>query len=178
MALCQEARVDEATRVALEYYGPEILGWLIGVVKDETAAEDICQHFSIALWKGLPSFRWESSLRVWAYKIAWHELIRFQKAKEKRKEQQFNTSEISGLAQAVTSLHMVLRKKQEASRLVELRQELPEEMQTLIILRIDREMSFGEIAQVLEIEEDTARQKFKRAKDKLKELAKKEGLLS
>jgi DNA-directed RNA polymerase specialized sigma24 family protein len=61
--------------------------------------------------------------------------------------------------------------------LVALRQELPEEMQTLLILRVDRELSFAEIGQVLEMEEEAARQKFKRAKDKLKEMAKKAGLL-
>jgi RNA polymerase sigma-70 factor, ECF subfamily len=177
-ALCEAGRWEEATRRVLSRYGPEILGWLIGVVKEEDKAKDICQQFSIALWRGLPGFRWESSLRVWAYQIARRELIRFQRAGEHRQEYHLATSELSGLAQEITTLHSLIHRKQESDQLVALRQRLPEEAQTLLILRVDRELSFGEIARVLEIEEEAARQQFKRAKDRLKEMARREGLLS
>jgi RNA polymerase sigma-70 factor (ECF subfamily) len=176
-SLCLAQSWDEATRVALLGYGPEIMGWAVGVLQEETAAKDICQIFSLALWKGLPGFRWESSFRVWAYTIARRELIRFQRARASRPEQQLATSELGQIAQEVTSLHSRILQKQESTGLVALRQELPEEMQTLLILRVDRELSFAEIGQVLEMEEEAARQKFKRAKDKLKEMAKKAGLL-
>lgn len=176
-ALCEAGNYEEATRCILKEYGPELMGWVLSVVKEEASAEDIGQLFSVALWRGLSGFRWEGSLRTWAYRIARRELIRFQQAKARRDEPLAPSSELRQLVQEITSIHSALHRKQVADRLIALRRLLPEEAQTLLILRVDRQMPFSDIAQVLEIEAENARQKFKRAKDKLKEMAQAEGLI-
>jgi RNA polymerase sigma-70 factor (ECF subfamily) len=175
--LCEQGDFEEATKQAIRTFGPEIFGWLCSITKQRSISEDVCQQFCIELWRGLPSFRWEGSLRVWSYRVAWRELIRAQQSQKRRKEEHLPTSQFLLLKQEVSSIHENINAKQVKSRLVELRQELPEELQSLLVLRIEREISFAEIAGILEMTEESARQKFKRAKDKLKEMAQKEGLI-
>jgi RNA polymerase sigma-70 factor, ECF subfamily len=67
-------------------------------------------------------------------------------------------------------------------RLDRLRESLEPEERTLLILRLDREMSWNEVAEVLSSEGDpvdsqAVRKRFERVKDKLGRLAKEQGLL-
>src|SRR5207244_3963067 len=65
-----------ATTVALETYGPELYGFLHALARDDDLAAEAFATFSEDLWKGLVKFRWESSLRTWAYALARNALWR------------------------------------------------------------------------------------------------------
>jgi RNA polymerase sigma-70 factor (ECF subfamily) len=67
-------------------------------------------------------------------------------------------------------------------RLARLREALEPEERTLLILRLDREMSWNEVAEVLSGEGDpvdaaAVRKRFERVKDRLAKLAREQGLL-
>jgi RNA polymerase sigma-70 factor (ECF subfamily) len=176
-AHCQRGELDEAAHKAIRHYGPGVLGWLLGICPSGAIAEDIFQNFCFDLWSGLLSFRWESSLYTWSYRVAWNSFYRFQQGE--RRHQHGRLSDIcSQWAVEASSIHSKLQRQQTQTRLVELRQQLPEDLQSVLILRLDREFSFAEIAHVLDLSEDNARQKFQRAKNKLKDMAQREGLLS
>src|ERR671928_150340 len=64
--------VAAAATEALRALGPEILRFLRSVLRDEEDAADAFSHFAENLWKGLPSFRGQASLRTWAFRIAWN----------------------------------------------------------------------------------------------------------
>src|SRR5256885_15823492 len=68
--LLSNGDVDAATTVALRGYGPEVLGFLAAVAKNEADARDAFSEFSEDLWQGLDKFVGNSSLRTWAYTIA------------------------------------------------------------------------------------------------------------
>jgi RNA polymerase sigma-70 factor (ECF subfamily) len=55
-----------AATAVLRGYGPELLGFLSAVHRDETAASDAFAEMSEAVWRSLPRFAWESSVRTWA----------------------------------------------------------------------------------------------------------------
>ena len=57
-----------------------------------------------------------------------------------------------------------------------LREELTADEQTLLILRVDRGLSWGDVADVMEIESAVVRKRFERIKDKLRELARARGI--
>jgi RNA polymerase sigma-70 factor, ECF subfamily len=71
---CGSQRWDEATKLAIEGYGHEIFGYLSAAASSETDAEDAYATFCEALWRGLPRFRFASSVRTWAYVLARHAL--------------------------------------------------------------------------------------------------------
>jgi len=94
---------------------------------------------------------------------------------------------VSRLEQQVRTTTLPFLRSQTKSRLSELRNTLPMEDQMLLILRIDRSLGWNEIAQVIgaeaipeaELARESARlrKRFQLVKDRLRELAKAEGLL-
>ena len=174
--LCQQSAIDQAAQLAIQTYGPGVLGWLVGITPNRAIAEDVFQIFCFDLWKGLANFRWQSALSTWSYRVAWNAFYRFQQG-ERRFEHVPLSDICSQWAVEASSIHSRMQRQQTQERLIALRQQLPEDLQSVLILRLDRDFSFSELSEVLSITEESARQKFHRAKTKLKALAQQEGLI-
>src|SRR5688572_25981948 len=83
-ALHAAGDLDGATTLAVETYGPELYGFLQALARDEDLAGEAFSTFAEDLWKGLPRFRWESSLRTWAYALARNALHRVRRDPARR----------------------------------------------------------------------------------------------
>lgn len=174
--------LEHAATEALRGYGPEILSYLAAVLRDQNAASEVFSQFSEDLWLGIGKFRRESSLRSWAYRIAWNAARQLGRDPFVRRQQRLTTGEWSGIAEQVRSNSAALRELAIQSRLAKLRNRLETEEKTLLILRVDRDLSWKEIAQVMSesdepLSEVGLRKRFQRLKSKLRKIARKEGLL-
>ena len=69
-ALRDRGEAEAAATRAIKALGPEILGYLGALLHDAGEASEVFSQFAEDLWRGLPAFRFESSLRTWAYKLA------------------------------------------------------------------------------------------------------------
>ncbi len=69
-SLVERGDAGQAAGEVLRRVGPKILAYQRAVLRDEDAAADAFSIFAETLWKSLPSFRWESSLRTWTFRIA------------------------------------------------------------------------------------------------------------
>jgi RNA polymerase sigma-70 factor (ECF subfamily) len=172
--------VDRAATVAIEEYGPAILGYL-GSMLDEDDAQDAFSLFAESLWRGLPGFRWECSLRAWAYRLAWCAVARVMRDPYRRRGQRLPTSAASRLAASVAA-STALARQARSDRFRKLRDALDPEDRTLLVLRLDRELPWDEIVSVLSTESAPVtaaalRKRFERLKARLAELARAEGLL-
>ncbi len=179
-ALVAKGDVKEAVTVALRTLGPEVLGYLENVLGDPDDARDVFQRFAEDLWNWLPSFR-GGSLRAACYRIAWHAAIRFKREAWRRRRERMRTTMASRIAASVTSPESRLASRPQ-DRLERLRAALEPEDRTLLILRLDRDMSWNEVAEILSTEGEpvdaqTVRKRFERVKGKLAKLAKEQGLL-
>ncbi len=59
---CAAGDVDRATTAALRRYGPELLGFLVGMHHDHDMASDAFAVFSEKLWQSMARFEWKCSL--------------------------------------------------------------------------------------------------------------------
>jgi RNA polymerase sigma-70 factor (ECF subfamily) len=166
-----------AATAAIQGYGPQILGYVTAVVRDEDLAAEVFSAFSEDLWVGLPGFRRASSFRTWAYKLAWHAAMRTLRDPAKKRNAPLASSLASQLAEKVRSSTAAHLRTETKTAVQELRGELSPDEQTLLILRIDRELPWREVADVMGEEEPTIRKRFERLKDKLRALAQARGLL-
>jgi len=175
--------LDAACSEAMRGYGPQILSYLRAVVRDPEGADEVFSQFCEDVWRGLAGFRGESSVRVWAYKLAWHAASRYARDPYRRRRQRLGTTLASRLAESVMST-ADLRVEKRAGEMEKLRELLAPEERALLVLRVDRELSWREVAQALASDEgpdapDEAalRQRFRRLREKLARLAREEGLL-
>jgi RNA polymerase sigma-70 factor (ECF subfamily) len=192
-AACQTGDFRQATTLAIETYGEEVMGFLSARVRGRGDAGDVFSMFAEDLWKGLPSFEWRCSLRGWCYTLARHAMVRHARAPQNRAERNLGLSQhqdLSALVDRVRSATHAFARTEARDRVRALRESLPDEDQTLLILRVDRGLPWRELVQVmndaealdlpeaeLQKQEQRLRQRFKRLKDRLRELAEKEGLL-
>jgi len=174
--------VKQAATEALRGYGPQILAYLAGVLRDDEAAAEVFSEFSEDLWRGIGAFRRESSFRTWAYRLAWNAARQLARDPFRKRGRRLMTSEWSAIAQEIRSSAAAQREFEIQGRLAKLRTALHPDEQSLLILRVDRELSWKEVAQVMSesetpLDEAALRKRFERLKARLHKMAKKEGLL-
>jgi RNA polymerase sigma-70 factor (ECF subfamily) len=170
-----------AATLAIRGYGRQVLAYLRAVLRDDDLAADAFSRFGEAVWKGLPGFRGASSVLTWSYGVAWGEVRRARRDPFRRRGRRLETSEGSLLAAE-------LRESTSPSRasardaVSRLRASLDPDEQTLLILRIDRDLSWKDVVEVFNtgdrpIAEPALRKRFERVKAKLRRLAAAEGLI-
>jgi len=94
---------DEAATEAIRAFGPQILGYLSRVLGSRDAAADAFSLFSEQLWRGMPRFEGRSSVRVWAYRVAWTAAQRVAGEGYRQRRTRLRTSMASRLADEVLS---------------------------------------------------------------------------
>lgn len=144
-------RWQEAATCALQGYGAEILGFVHGVVANPADADEVFSSLCEIVWTRLSDFRFESAFRTWLYSIA-RNIVRDRGRARQRQRRRFadlDGSPVSQIAARVRSTTAIHLRSQTKSRLHEIRDALPSDDRVLLVLRLDREMAWTDIARVL-----------------------------
>ncbi len=172
--LLAAGEVAAAATVAIKAYGPQVLGYLTAILRDDDDAADAFSVFCEDLWRGLGGFRGEGSVRAWAYRVAWHAAMRAVRAPYRKKKERLGTGAASVLAAEIRSSTLAHLKPANLDRLAAVRSTMTPEEQTLLILRVDRNLAWKDIAHVLASDDDALdeaalRKRFERLKEKLRD---------
>lgn len=183
-----------AAAAAVRGYGPEIFGFLVAFHRQKEDASEVFAAFTERLWLGLPRFEWHCSFRTWAYAIARNTSLTYRRAARRRAQLYAplpEGSQLSALEQAPRSDTASYLKTQRKTRIAALRESLPREDQELLVLRVDRQLPWNDLARVLLHGDDTSpltdevlrreaarlRKRFQMLKEQLYELGRREGLI-
>jgi len=173
-----------AATLTLERYGPELLGYLAAVARGWDDAAEAFSIFCEDLWVGLPSFQWRCSMRTWVYGLSRNALARQYRDPQRRGGAVVPLSDapqLRLLADRLRSTTQQFLKTESKDRFARIRAQLEPEDQALLILRIDRRMSWREIAEIQSgqagaLDDDdarrasaSARKRFERVKARLRE---------
>jgi RNA polymerase sigma-70 factor, ECF subfamily len=189
------ARTEEAAIVAELKAGSEAAyAWLIGefqrpvyglvyrMVSDPADAADVTQDVFLKVFRGMKHFNGESTLKTWIYRIALHEAANRKRwwCRHKAQETPLEPGESDRLARpddvmqsALTDPHdspfdNVAQREVRQWVEAELRK-LPEPYRTTLILRDLEDMSYEEIAELLQISLGTVKSRLTRGRQALKE---------
>jgi len=188
------ARAQEAAIVAdLKAGSEEAYAWLIGefqrpvyglvyrMVSDPADAADTTQDVFLKVFRGMKSFHGESSLKTWIYRIALHEAANRKRwwFRHKAHETSIEPVESEGLAGGDAAMQNALTDRNDspfdnvAHREVQKRvdaelRQVAEPYRTSLILRDLEEMSYEEIAEVLQISLGTVKSRITRGRQALK----------
>jgi RNA polymerase sigma-70 factor (ECF subfamily) len=157
-------------------YGPRALGYLHRLLGNETDAADAFSLFAEQVWRGIPSFEGRSSVKTWAFKAAWSAAMKVRDDAWRRLRENLPSSAASHLAEEVRT-NTAIRFETLRQELEVLRAELTAEDQTLLALRLDQELTWDEVAEVLSIEDRvvdaaTLRKRYERIKARLATIVK------
>jgi RNA polymerase sigma-70 factor (ECF subfamily) len=146
--------LNEVATLVISAYGPEVLGFLVTLSSDRADAGDAFAQACEDLWRGLPRFEGRSSLKTWFYTLARHALSRQRRAPDRRRKAPL--SELSDVAACVRSETAPHLRSEVVHGVAAIREALPQQDRALLVLRVDRDMPWDQIARVMsDVEIDT-----------------------
>jgi len=181
--LCEAGDHAGATTAALRAYGVELLGFLRAIAGDHDLAAEAFAELGEDVWKGLAKFRWESSLRSWLYALARNALAQLRRDPRRRRERNLPLSIAPEMAAMVRTVTREIQRTEVKDEFRLLREQLDPEEHEILLLRLDRDLAWKDIARILGGDDDLAaravalRKRFERAKQRLKKLAVERGLI-
>lgn len=149
-AFLEAGDVDRAATEAIRRYGAEILGFLLALHHgDEDGASDVFSTFCEQIWRGLSKFEWACSLRTWAYAVARNASHHHRRAERRWEQRKAPLSGcVSEMAALVRTQTLTFLRTERQREIVRLRQALSEQDQALLILRVDRDLPWLDLARV------------------------------
>jgi RNA polymerase sigma-70 factor, ECF subfamily len=188
------ARAEEAAIVADLKAGSEVAyTWLVGefqrpvyglvyrMVSDPADAADTTQEVFLKVFRGMKHFHGESSLKTWIYRIALHEAANRKRwwFRHKAQETSIEPAESEGMSNGDEAMQNALTDRHESPfnnvAQHELQQRVDAELRrvaepyrTSLILRDLEEMSYEEIAEILQISLGTVKSRITRGRQMLK----------
>ena len=183
--LQQAGDSNAATAAAVRAYGDDVFSFLVSRLRDEDVAADVFSQALEDLLKSLPTFQWRCSMRTWFYRLGRSAAARYQRSPAHRADRRVAISKASELVAQVRSRTSLHQRSEVKDRLRELREELDADDQQLLVLRVENNLAWSEIAQIVDDEDEPAaierasarlRQQFQKIKVKLRDRAIAEGL--
>jgi RNA polymerase sigma-70 factor (ECF subfamily) len=155
-------------------YQHRVFNTSLGLLQQHTDAEDIAQEVFIQVYRSIQNFKAESKLSTWIYRITVTKCLDLQRSKQRKKRFGFISSLFGDdnrpLHEPENFDHpgVQLDRKEDAAILFKLVQQLPETQRTAFILNKVEELSYREIAAILNVTEPAVDALLQRAKQNLR----------
>ena len=149
----------------VEHYWERLYRWLYRLTRDAHAAEDLAQEAFLKAFAHLDRFRPGTNFRAWLFRIAHNAFANHHRARARQRER------LPGDLPAVERGPVEEVLSREALRgLAEAVNALAVEFRAPLLLRVQEGLSFRQIAEVLDLTEETARWRVFKARQKLLKL--------
>jgi RNA polymerase sigma-70 factor (ECF subfamily) len=152
----------QAFGTLVNHYWDRLYRWLYHLAHDRHVAEDLAQEAFLKALAGLAGFQTGTNFQAWLFRIAHNAFVNQMRAKRRTRQpfpEELPSSDEGPVDQAM-GREMLQRLARTVGR-------LPSEYRAAFLLRAQENLSFQDIAGVLEITEETARWRVFKARQKL-----------
>jgi len=150
-SLLAAERTREAAELVISEYGPSLLRFLRVRLRSYEQADDAFSLLCEDIWLGLPRFEWRSSLRTWLFVLARSAAARVVRSLRRMDVVSADTDQsFLNCCERVRTTTTIYRQTDTKRRVRALREQLDEDQQTLLILRVDQGLSWLELAIILD----------------------------
>ena len=161
--LSNEAIIDEL----MQNYGEDVLKLVMQYVHNNSVAEDLTQEIFVKCYRALPSFSYDSSIKTWLWRIAINHSKDYLKSWY-AKNVEAKDGVLFVQVESSVSVEQEVIQKQEDNELVNAVMALPIKYREVIYLCYYEEQSMKEMADVLQINENTVKTRLRKGKQLLK----------
>lgn len=172
---------ETAFKYLVDTYQDRVYNTALGIVQNAEDAEDVAQEVFIQVYRSIHSFKGESKLSTWLYRIATTralDLLRNRKSKKRfgfiqrlfgdSNEPEFELPDFNHPG-------VMLDKKENAALLFKSIVQLPENQKLAFVLHKMEGLSYQEISEVLKISIPAVESLMHRAKQNLRKMLEKKG---
>ncbi len=149
---------NDAVERLIELYQDTIYSMAVSFTRNPHQAEDLAQDAWIKILRGLPKFRHDSKFSTWLYRITMNTFLNATRAVRREAEVMGN------LLPEQEANNSRLESSLDTNEAV---RALPDEFRSVVVLRYVADLSYKEIASVLEVPLGTVQSRLRRALDKL-----------
>lgn len=164
-------RNEQAFSELYHRYSPALHAYLVHMVQDRLVAEDLIQEVFLAVWRGASRFRGHSTVKTWLYRIAHHQAVSWL-----RKNVRIRSNGLDAASEDPDPTNLV------QARL--LRDEVRQALQRLspnhravVELTFFHELSYQEIAEIMECPVGTVKSRMSYARKYLNQHLEQAGLV-
>lgn len=171
---------EVAFKQLVDSYQNMVYNTCLAIVKSEEDAEDLAQEVFVQVFQSINSFKGESKLSTWIYRIATTKSLDFERKKKRKKRFGFMRSIFGDDSQVVINppdFHhpgVLLDQKENAGILFKAIDQLPENQRMAFILNKVEGLSYQEVSEVLETSVSSIESLLHRAKNNLKKILEKD----
>jgi RNA polymerase sigma factor (sigma-70 family) len=137
-------------------------------------ADDLLQEVYIKVFRGISSFKGDSSLTTWVYRIAYNETINFLKSKSWQNKLNDVSLDMVEWQKSTNGASL------DANKLEKIIQkaiaELPDKQRAVFTMRYYNEVPFKEMEQIMQTSESALKTSYHIAEKKIKEILLQQGL--
>jgi RNA polymerase sigma-70 factor, ECF subfamily len=165
----------EAYRILVDKYHVKVIRTCMGFVHSQSDAEDIAQEVFIEVFRSVGSFRGDSGLSTWIYRIAVNKSLNYLRSSSRRRIFSFITGQTGENRPEVPEIkagnesnadNAIIRNDQ-AMALEKALASLPENQRAAFVLNKYEDMPYKEIAAVMDISMGSVESLIFRAKQNL-----------
>ncbi len=147
---------ESAFRSLVEQYQDLVYNTALGIVQNESDAEDVAQEVFIQVFRSIGTFKSEAKLSTWIYRITTTRALDLLRARKSKKrfgllKRLWETEEESPVENISDFNHpgVSLERKEEATQLMTAIAQLPENQKVAFVLHKLEGLSYLEVAEVM-----------------------------
>lgn len=147
--------------LAATYYD-RLYRWLYNLTRDRHTAEDLTQETLLKAYRALERFQAGTNFRAWVFRIAYNAFVNQRRSLLRQRD-----SLPEHLPAAADGPLEQVVERESRELLAQAVRELPTDLQTAFLLRVEEGLSFRDIAAALGLTEETARWRVFKARQSL-----------
>ena len=164
---------DAFEQLLLKYQAP-IYNLCLRMTGNPEDAADMTQEAFLKAWRSLSSFQFESSFSTWLYRLTTNTCLDYLRSLKRRPQCSLTVEDDEGEEQVLDvtdeapTPEEALLSAEERSQLVHALSQLEASQRQIITLRVVNDLSYAEIAEILDVKEGTVKSRLARARDNLR----------
>lgn len=147
-----------------QHFKPRLIRFVVNMTRRPDLVEEVINDTMLAAWKGIPNFRGDSKLSTWIFSIAYRHACRAANRFDLPPEPVDTAEEVDPTGRADGNLESERRRR----ALQEVIAALSPDQRSVVELTYYHELSYQEIAQIMNCPVDTVKTRMFHARKKMK----------